>query len=101
MVRISVLGDALKTMYNAEKRGKVSSSGRWRGKEGWDQLLFAAGLLPGCLAGVGLQATGHKHLEVTSGGPQAALELAAACQGTAAAKHPRQQQACGSRAQRQ
>jgi len=26
MVRISVLGDALKTMYNAEKRGKVSSS---------------------------------------------------------------------------
>ncbi len=28
MVRISVLGDALKTMYNAEKRGKVSR-GRW------------------------------------------------------------------------
>jgi hypothetical protein len=26
MVRISVLGDALKTMYNAEKRGKVSRS---------------------------------------------------------------------------
>jgi hypothetical protein len=23
MVRVSVLGDALKTMYNAEKRGKV------------------------------------------------------------------------------
>lgn len=27
MVRISVLGDALKTMYNAEKRGKVRPAG--------------------------------------------------------------------------
>jgi hypothetical protein len=42
MVRISVLGDALKTMYNAEKRGKVSRS-RWpMGVK--DQLLHRAAI---------------------------------------------------------
>jgi hypothetical protein len=53
MVRISVLGDALKTMYNAEKRGKVSRS-RLGNMGSAVMLLQAAVAIAQCL-GCGCQ----------------------------------------------
>ncbi len=47
MVRISVLGDALKTMYNAEKRGKVRRRPLAKGDMGSAVAAEAAAVL-GC-----------------------------------------------------